>query len=230
MTRFAWAAAVALGVLIGGCSYMPFHRKPPFQPLSLPPQAAPVPASRNGGIYQPDSAMDWYADHGPWRVGDVVTVDIIENATASNSVQDNVSRSASANGAINQLFGLPLQFGSVNGSPISPSFGGSSTFGSKGGGSATQSDSIVSTISATVIKVLPANNLEILGRTRLDSGTGTEWIRLSGIVRAEDIGPDNTLPSTAIADARVEYSGNGQNYEAARMPWLARFFMSLWPF
>ncbi len=223
---------VLLAWLLAGCSAgMPFHQNKPFAPLPLPPVATPEKPSIPGQSYQPTTAENWYSDHQAWQVGDVITVDIIENATASNAIQNATSQKSSIGDAISSFFGLPLSFGNIGGSQISPNVTGQSSISNSGSGASTQSNTLITTISATVTKVLPGGNLAILGLTEINSGagTGSEWIRISGIVRAEDVS-DDTVSSTDIANARVEYSGTGQGYEAARMPWLARFFLSLWPF
>jgi flagellar L-ring protein precursor FlgH len=219
-------------MVLGGCAYMPFHKHKAYQPLPLPPMEKTAPVLANGQVYQPQNSVNWFSDHQPWRVGDVITVDIIENATASNAINNATSRKSSIGDAISSFFGLPLSFGSVGGAKVSPNITASSNNSSVGAGATTQSNSIVSTLAATVTKVLPNGNLELLGQTRINSGTGTggQWLRISGIVRTEDISTYNTVPSTDVANAAVQYAGTGQGYEAARMPWLSRFFLSVWPF
>lgn len=219
-------------LLLGGCATgMPFHKTKPFAPLPMPPMSMPGKASIQGQVYQRDTAENWYSDHQNWRVGDVITVNIQENATASNAINNTTSRKSSIGDAISSFFGLPLSVGNIGGNALSPNVTGSSNISSAGAGASQQSNTLISTISATVTQVLPNGNLAILGQTQLNSGagTGSEWIRIAGIVREEDI-VDDAVPSTEVANARVEYSGTGQGYEAAKMPWLARFFLSLWPF
>ncbi|OCX72163.1 flagellar basal body L-ring protein FlgH [Acidithiobacillus thiooxidans] len=220
------------GILLAGCAPgMPFHKSKPFAPLPMPPMSMPGKAAIPGQLYQRDTSENWYSDHQNWRVGDLVTVNIQENATASNAINNTTSQKSSIGDAISSFFGLPLSIGNVDGTSISPNVTGTSSISNAGAGASQQSNTLISTISATVTQVLPDGNLAILGQTRLNSGagTGTEWIRIAGIIREEDI-VDDTVASTEVANARVEYSGTGQGYEAARMPWLARFFLSLWPF
>ena len=235
MRRKTWTPLILMpfcAALLAGCAPgMPFHQNKPFAPLPMPPMSMPGKASIHGQVFQQNTAENWYSDHQNWRVGDLITVNIQENATASNAINNTTSRKSSIGNAISSFFGLPLSIGNVGGTPISPNVTGSSSVSSAGAGASQQSNTLVSTISATVTQVLPNGNLSILGQTQLNSGAGTgaEWIRIAGIVREEDIVND-AIPSTEVANARVEYSGTGQGYEAARMPWLARFFLSLWPF
>ena len=87
------------------------------------------------------------------------------------------------------------------------------------------------TISVTVASVYPNGNLFVQGQKRMFLNQGDEFIKISGIVRPLDIGVNNTIPSTLLADARIVYSGEGAVSDSNKMGWLARFFNSqYWPF
>jgi flagellar L-ring protein precursor FlgH len=78
--------------------------------------------------------------------------------------------------------------------------------------------------------VMPNGNLIVQGEKAVRINRGDEFIRVSGIVRATDIGPDNRVPSTRIADANIIYSGRGEVARASRQGWLQRFFTIVSPF
>lgn len=59
---------------------------------------------------------------------------------------------------------------------------------------------------------------------------GQEWVQFSGIVRLADVSPENRIASSRVADARIEYSGNGSVQRASREGWLSRFFNAISPF
>ena len=80
----------------------------------------------------------------------------------------------------------------------------------------------------TVVNVLPNNNLIIRGEKWLTLNAGDEYIRLTGIIRPEDISPGNQIESSKIANARIQYSGTGSFSEAQQQGWLTRFFNSSW--
>ncbi|HSG61723.1 MAG TPA: flagellar basal body L-ring protein FlgH, partial [Pseudomonadales bacterium] len=93
------------------------------------------------------------------------------------------------------------------------------------------SNSLSGNISVTVSDVLPNGVLVIRGEKWLTLNRGEEFIRIRGLVRAEDIAADNTISSTLIADARITYSGTGELADTNRQGWLTRFFNSVvWPF
>ncbi|MFW6342307.1 MAG: flagellar basal body L-ring protein FlgH, partial [Halothiobacillaceae bacterium] len=109
------------------------------------------------------------------------------------------------------------------------SLGGERSF--DGSGNASQENSLDGQITVTVARVLPNGNLIVRGEKFLGINQGTEFVRVSGIVRPQDIGSDNTIDSTRIADARISYGGQGIINDANNMGWLARFFNSpIFPF
>ena len=101
----------------------------------------------------------------------------------------------------------------------------------KGDAKSNQSNSLNGQISVHVLRVLPNGNLIIRGEKWLTLNTGQEFIRLTGIVRAEDVSSANTVESTRVANARISYSGKGSLAESQEAGWLSRFFMSsMWAF
>ncbi|WP_197472748.1 flagellar basal body L-ring protein FlgH, partial [Oleiphilus sp. HI0123] len=99
-----------------------------------------------------------------------------------------------------------------------------------GKASSDQSNSLSGSISVTVSEVLPNGILRIQGEKWLRLNQGDEYIRLTGLVRPQDIGTDNTIPSSKVADARIAYGGTGDFDDVNRQGWLSRFFNSEWWF
>ena len=96
----------------------------------------------------------------------------------------------------------------------------------KGSGSASQSNSLTGFISATVVKVYPNGNLEIKGQKRLRLTDGSEYVRLAGIVRPQDISASNTVSSNLIAEAQIEYVGSGTLSNESTPGWGSKFIKS----
>ena len=82
----------------------------------------------------------------------------------------------------------------------------------------------------TVLEILPNGNLLVGGEKKIALAQGTETIRISGVINPITIGAGNTVQSSQIADARIEYKGDGYIQEAQDMGWLARFFLNVLPF
>ena len=97
-----------------------------------------------------------------------------------------------------------------------------------GDGNSTQSNQITGTVTAQVVQKLPNGNLVIQGTKELTLNQGNELIQVQGIVRTADIGSDNTIASTRVADARIVYGGRGPMARANAMGWLDRFFNGAW--
>ena len=93
-----------------------------------------------------------------------------------------------------------------------------------------QSNSLSGTLSATIVRVFPNGNLEIKGQKKLRITEGTEYIRLSGIIRPEDISTTNTVSSAKIAEAQIEYVGAGILDSATKPGWGSKIFRAISPF
>ena len=188
---------------------------------SVAQPTAPPPA---GTIYQPASGFGLFMDLRARAVGDVLTVLLVERTDASKESTTSTSKDTSVD------TGLPIFGGrqpTYNGNPIfNNSISGSNSFGGKA--DATQSNSLDGSITVTVAERLPNGNLLVRGEKTLTLNQGEEYIRLEGIVRPVDIGPQNTVASTKLADAKITYSGRGTLADSNRPGWLARFFNKPW--
>jgi len=187
--------------------------------LSTP--LAPRPA--NGAIFQVD---DGYAPLTSGaraaRVGDMLTIVLAERTQASKSNAAKTDRSGSI-GLTPPATGPASFF-----SPTDIAASGNNAFDGKG--EATQSNQLNGEISVTVAEVYPNGTMLVRGEKLLTLNRGDENIRISGIVRDADIGADNRVSSTRVANARITYAGKGEIARASRQGWLQRFFSMLSPF
>jgi len=118
---------------------------------------------------------------------------------------------------------------SIGGNPLDLRY--SDSMNTKRESDAAQSNSLSGSISANVMQVLNNGNLVIRGEKWISINNGDEFVRLTGIVRSQDIRPDNTIDSPRVANARIQYSGTGTFADVQKMGWLSSFFMgSWWPF
>ena len=219
--------AMCIGVVLGGCASYPDRLGSAQEKL----QTLPIPAkpesfdahTANGAIWQSGTNVALFEDTRAHRIGDLITVLIQENANATKSTNTSISKSDSVSASISSLFGHSL-------TALNPGVGATSATKFGGNGAVAQSNTFTTTLQATVVRVMSDGNLEISGQKEVMLNGGHEFIRVAGVVRASDVTQQNTVLSTQIADARVEYSGNGSVYAAAQTPWLTNFFLSLWPF
>jgi flagellar L-ring protein precursor FlgH len=189
-----------------------------------------LPAS-NGAVFRANvegaGGIELFRDHPVWRVGDIVTVQIQQNATASKNVSQNIGRTDNGSNQITALFGLPLKAGKYN-----PTMAFQSSNTLQGSGGTAQSDAFVTTVSAMVRRVRPNGDLVIAGSDEVQLVGGKEYIRIAGVVRPQDIQNSNLINSTQMAEAHIEFSGDGETYLAPRMGTVQRFFLTvstIWP-
>jgi flagellar L-ring protein FlgH len=191
-----------------------------YQPMLAPP---PLTTPANGSIFQ---ASDGYAPLTSGlraaRVGDVLTIQLVERTQAAKTTGATTGRDG--NIALLPPTTGPLSFFNAT----DASLGGSQSF--KGNGQAVQSNSLFGEISVTIAEVYPNGTMLVRGEKWTNINRGDEFIRISGIVRAVDITPDNRIASTRLADARISYSGKGEIARASRQGWLQRFFSAVSPF
>ena len=163
---------------------------------------------------------------GSVEIGDIVTVILNETAQASRISGLSTER-ASANTVIGANQASSLFPG---GSFFSDIGTDGSTISSSGSCTAGQSASLTGSISAVVIDVMPNGNLVVFGEKQLGLNEGSEMIVVKGVIRPEDIMPNNTVLSTRLANAQFSYSGVGELARATKAPWGVNVLFSLWPF
>ncbi len=167
--------------------------------------------------------MRLFEDRKAGRVGDILTVRLQERTNASKNSATSTSKATDVELANPVVSGTNI---TTNGIPLfQGTLSGDSTF--DGSGSSSQSNSLLGDITVTVVERLPNGNLRIRGEKWVNLNQGREFIRLSGIIRPDDIEPDNSLYSYRIADARITYSSKGVLADANRMGFISRFFNSV---
>ena len=213
----------ALVLLLSACA----ATTPPtavHQPMTARPEAHNYDAQHNGAIYNVASARPLYEDRRARFVGDIIIINIVESTAASKISENKTSRTQSVNAAVPTIVGLPLK--GVQGTALSAS--DNNNFDGKGQNNS--SNIFTSTITVTVIEVYPNGNLLVSGEKQIGLKEGEEFIRFSGVVNPATITTSNTVQSTQVADARIEYKANGFIDSAQVMGWLGKFFLSVLPF
>ena len=193
----------------------------------IPPAVAqpPLAATPSGSIYLSSLGgrqMSLAEDRKARSVGDILTVLLVERLQAEKSTQQESNRSS------NRDLTLPDNF-PFDALP-NALFSGGSNSSFSGEGSTRQVNRLSGEITVTVTSVLPNGVLTIAGDRRITLTRGEEQAQLTGMVRVEDIGSDNRILSTRVADARLRYSGTGEVAAQARQGWLSRFFDRVTPF
>ena len=215
-------ALVLACALVSGCAYVPQQSVIKNEPELE--YAAPVVKEANGSIFQASSGFHpLFDDRRPRNVGDTLTIVLDEQVSASKSSASNASRNGAA-GLTPTL--VPEQLDKLQ--EWGFNLDSESTFQGAGGSNA--SNTFTGTITVTVVRVLPNGNLQVRGEKHIGINQGREYIRFAGIVNPRNITGQNTIPSTQVAEARIEYVGDGYINEAQHMGWLQRLLLNLSPF
>lgn len=188
------------------------------QPLSAKPaDATPVKFS-NGAIFNASAYHPLFEDRRPRYVGDIVTINITENTSATKAGEHSGSKDGKADNSITSLFGHQV--------PKS-SFAGSSSNSFKDKADEKSSNVFTGSITVTVIEVLANGNLSVSGEKQISFDNGTEFVRFSGVISPDSITVGNFVPSNKVADARIEYRTNSKVDAASVASMVARFFLSM---
>lgn len=188
-----------------------------------PPSESAPPLASKGAIFQASAGYaGFHEGNRARRVGDVVTIVLVENLRTDKSASGQTNRNGSA--SITPPSAGPLGF--LN--PSALEAGAQGSF--KGTGKAAQKSSLSGTIAVTIAELRPNGTARVVGEKRLLLTQGREWVQFSGIVRLADIDIDNRVFSTQVADARIVYSGKGAVQQASKPGWLSRFFNAISPF
>jgi flagellar L-ring protein FlgH len=221
MTRTAIAGLLAAALLATGCaSRVPLNNAPTVDPSDLP-QAQATRRGVSGGVFSTD-AIALTSDQRAFRVGDVVTVLLLETTQASKRAGTSFSKGSSV--GVNPIGALGKTFGRT-GVDISAdrSFQGDAT--------STQQNALSGAVTVIVQEVLPNGLLRVAGEKRLQLNQGEEFLRLKGYLRPADIDSENQVSSLRVANARIAYSGQGTLADSNSPGWLTRFFTGpLMPF
>ena len=194
------------------------------QPMTVRPAERPAAGVGRGAIYQAGASRPLFEDHRARVVGDTITVTITESTSASTTSNAKIDRTSTMTAEVTSLARLPGK--SVQGLGLDAS----STTAFEGKGNAGNRNVFNGTMTATVIEVLGNGNLLISGEKQVAIGKEQEFVRISGVVNPVFIDSANTVPSSKIADARIEYKSAGQVADSEAIGWLARFFLSVLPF
>lgn len=194
------------------------------QPMTARPEPRATIAPSNGAIFNVASARPLFEDRRARFVGDTLIINIQEKVQASKKSENKTTRSQKVDVTVPTVIGLP--FKGAQGTTLAAS----DTNNFNGKGENTSSNDFTGALAVTVIEVYPNGNLLVSGEKQIGLKEGEEFIRFSGVVNPNTITAANTVVSTQVADARIEYKANGFLDSAQVMGWLGRFFLSFMPF
>lgn len=231
--RFRAGATLGLALAVmAGCGpahvakYQPKRRE---YDLHEPSKKNNVPQSVGSLWYDGRPASLLFTDARALRVNDLLVIKIEEVADAHRRADTNLDRESSSNAQIDAFLGL---ISKLNGSGTDPKLkvGGSSKTQFKGQGQTARSEYLTATVPAIVRKVLDNNNLFVEGHRVILVNSEEQHFYISGVVRPIDIDQENSIKSSLVADAEIEFVGRGVLTDNQQQGFLSRFLGWIWPF
>lgn len=178
----------------------------------------------SGSLFKANYVNNIYSDSKAHRIGDIISVILSENTQAKKNAKTELKKENELEmGAVTGLGGQAI---TLNSQALQFGFDQASTF--KGDSKADQGNSLSGNISVHVLKVLQNGNLMIRGEKWITLNNGDEYIRLTGVIRSKDINSNNTVLSSKVANARIQYAGTGTFADVNEQGWLSSFFSSSW--
>lgn len=223
----ALIAAAALTIPACASHIAPYHAKHrKLDPGEFGQRSQP----QNGSLYA-EGASGLFEDHNASRIGDILVIKIDESDTASHNADTTLNKNDATN------YGIPAAIGLVAAlkakyPDVDPAKLFSTTTDQKftGNGAVKRTGTFTATLPVRVVQILPSSDLFVEGTKVVMVGEEEHHIYVSGIVRRIDIAEDNSIPSSRIADAEIEYTGRGDISDTQRRGWLSRTLSKLWPF
>jgi flagellar L-ring protein precursor FlgH len=228
--------ALAVSMLAAACSTS--HKTTTPMPTIAPPatQAMPQDQKNPGSLFDSASADYLFSDNRARKVGDIVLINIVESASATNSAETTADKESNNNFGVSALLGntatgiLPFGSGFLAGEVGEDAMIGTNSENDfEGTGETTRENTFSATIAARVVNVLPGGLMQVQGAREIRVNGETQVMVVQGLVRPRDIGSDNAINSTHLADARIEYYGQGVIADKQKPGWMTRLLDNVWP-
>jgi flagellar L-ring protein precursor FlgH len=219
---------VTVALLSSGCASSSQKVVSTLTVPSLPPPKT------LGSLWQEENGRAYlYEDLRAMRVGDILTIKIVENHKGSKSADTSAERDSTINNSLTGsaigYIGIPgIRLGGEARRGLGIDASASNKFGGKG--ATNREGTLTGTISVIVTEVLPNGDLRIEGRREVTVNSEKQLMTIGGIVRRVDVDTKNTVLSSAIADAKIVYSGLGVLDDVQRPGWLVRVLDWITPF
>jgi flagellar L-ring protein precursor FlgH len=211
---------------VSGCASVERAKVLPNDPDFAPilPEMEEVAAVPTGSLFKVNYVNNIYSDSKAHRVGDIISVILSESTQANKNAKTEFKKNN--NLTLDPITGFGAS--AINFKNKAIQLGVNQTTNFKGDSKADQGNSLSGNISVHVLRVLANGNLMIRGEKWMTLNSGDEYVRLTGVIRAQDIGADNTIISSKVANARIQYAGTGAFADIQKQGWLSKFFNGQW--
>ena len=213
-------------------------RRPALHPPVTPQQEYRQDAAVNnpGSIFAASEADTLFEDSRARRVGDIVVVKLVENPKAQNKAETSSNKKSSNDYQVTNMFNRG-HAGFIPFMPIGPQpsvgipiLDTESASGINSTGKTKRENYVTTSLATRVLRVLPGGLMEIEGAREIRVNEETEYMVVRGMIRSKDVSADNSVLSTQIADASIEYYGKGVLADKQKPGWFSRLMDNVWPF
>ena len=214
------------------------HKRPALHPPVTPQQEYRQEAAANnpGSLFAASEADTLFEDSRARRVGDIVLVKLVENTKAQNKAETSSSKKSSNDYQVTAMFNRG-HAGFIPFMPIGPQpsvglpvLDTDSASGITASGKTKRENYVTTSLATRVLRVLPGGLMEIEGAREIRVNEETEYMVVRGMIRSKDVSADNSVLSTQIADASIEYYGKGVLADKQKPGWFSRLMDNVWPF
>ena len=225
-------------MLCAACGGSP-HRRPALHPPAAPPQEyrqETNAADNPGSIFAASEQDTLFSDSRARRVGDLVVVKLVESTKAQNKAETTADKDSSNDYQVSTMFGkskvgfLPFTGIGPQSTVGLPVLNTGSKSDLTGTGKTKRENYVTTALATRVIRVLPGGLMEIEGAREIRVNEETEYMVVRGMIRSKDVSADNSVLSTQIADASIEYYGKGVLSDKQKPGWFTRLMDNIWPF
>ena len=232
--------------LLSGCNGS--KKNPAVMPQAVPAQeyhdTAAMRQSNPGSLFNETEADQLFADGRARRVGDLVVVKIMEQTAAKTKADTTAKKNNANNYGVGAFFGqgsvpmvpiVGVNPPGVNSARTDPTYTNlaldtRSNSNLNGTGETKRENNVKTSMAARVTRVLPGGLLQIEGARETRVNEETEYMVLTGVIRAKDVAADNSVLSTQVADASINYYGKGVLADKQKPGWFTRLMDNIWPF
>ena len=213
-------------------------RRPALHPPVTPQQEYRQEAAANnpGSLFAASEADTLFEDSRARRVGDIVVVKLVENTKAQNKAETSSNKKSSNDYQVAAMFNRG-HAGFIPFMPIGPQpsvgvpiLDTESASGINSTGKTKRENYVTTSLATRVLRVLPGGLMEIEGAREIRVNEETEYMVVRGMIRSKDVSADNSVLSTQIADASIEYYGKGVLADKQKPGWFSRLMDNVWPF
>ncbi len=231
MSRYIFVIG-ALVLLAAGCA--PSYKEQPMPVLTPPAYEEDDPAMNPGSLYDSNRSEFLYDDNRATRVGDIVLVNVAEEANTSLKSETTADKENTYNAGVTAmpstgiLGNVPLA--GTLGAKVGSDIGATQSSEFSGNGETTQESSFEATVATRIVRRLPGNLLQVEGARRIRVNAETQFLVVRGLIRQRDISADNSVSSSKLAEAQIEIYGQGVLADKQRPGWLSRILDNIYPF